>query len=135
MSLRRSAEHEAAHAVLAAHFGLRVLLVEARSGGDGLTRIDGTVGTAQQAAVVAAGDLWEREFCRLPYEDASCSDLARLERSVGATGVWQARRDARAVLTRRREAVLHLADRLEAHGHLVHVAGRGLTPARTIGAQ
>lgn len=127
MSLRQVCEHEAAHAVVAAYYRIPVRKILAGPS-RGRTSCDDVGSAAQNAAIDAAGDVWERELMTLPYRDGSCSDLATLERTVGAAGVWQARRDARAVLQRHRAAVLRLADRLEEHRALVNVHGH-LVPA------
>jgi hypothetical protein len=107
------AEHEAAHAVVAHHFGHRVHSV--RIGADDSAAVwDATCASgAERAAVTAAGDLWNREFGTVEYHDLACDDLARLVRQVGVGGVWHTRRLARSVLTTRRRAVMALADRLE----------------------
>lgn len=127
LSLRLIAEHEAAHAVVAAHYGVKVFEVWATAA-RGKT-VHGDCPQHEDVAIAAAGDLWNREFGAVPYRDGSCGDLAYLERTVSAAGVWQARRDARAVLTRRRSSVLALAARIEEHGTLVAAPGGRLVPA------
>lgn len=108
--LRHLAEHEAAHAVVAAHYGIRVheIRVQSRSG---YTLHEG--GTApQEAAITAAGDTWQRSLSGLPYTDLACSDLATFERAHGLDQLWHAQRAARQILTARRDAVQRLAARL-----------------------
>jgi len=110
---RSLAEHEAAHAVVAAHFGHPVTRIWIGANA-GATLWDSVLASnAERAAVTAAGDLWNREFGTIAYRDLSCDDLERLVRQTGVGGVWHARRLARSVLTARRRAVLALADRLE----------------------
>lgn len=112
-SWRNVAEHEAAHAVVIAHFGMRVRGIVARAPDDGYTEYEPT-GTEVQCAIVrAAGDVWGRELGSVPYVDLGCADLAGFERSYGLGRLWQAQRDALAILTRRRDAVSALADRIE----------------------
>ncbi|MEU8312915.1 hypothetical protein [Micromonospora sp. NPDC049033] len=123
MSLRLVAEHEAAHAVVAAYYGVHVEQVEATAG-RGRTRCGPAASPRHDAAIDAAGDVWDREFTTQPYRDAACSDLLRLERGVGAAGVWQARRDARKALTIHQTAVRRMADQLERHGRLTVVRGQ-----------
>lgn len=111
--LRACAEHEAAHAVVAAHFGAPVHEVTATARGDGSTIYDaGRVNRLQQAAITAGADLWNRELGTVPYQDLGCLDLATFEREHGLGPLWQAERVARQILTARRAAVLALADRL-----------------------
>jgi hypothetical protein len=80
--------------------------------------------SSRRAVITAAGDLWNREFGTVLYLDLSCVDLAGLVRQVGTQGVWQARRDARAVLATRRREVLRLADRLATAGTMTFGAAR-----------
>jgi hypothetical protein len=121
MTLRLIAEHEAAHAIVALAYGVPVTRVVAtRTRG---RTSHGTCTRQQAVAIAAAGDLFNREFGTVPYRDASCSDLAYLEREVEASGVWKARRDARAVLRSRQQDVIDLARLLEQRGSLVRRAG------------
>lgn len=110
---RLFAEHEAAHAITARHFGLTVTTIHIGSR-DGYTRYHGHSEAWQEATVTAAGDLWNWEFGSVPYQDYGCGDLADFEREHGLDRLWDANRAARSILTQRRRAVLALADRLVA---------------------
>ncbi|MEU1556937.1 hypothetical protein ABZ517_30150 [Streptomyces scabiei] len=112
-SWRNIAEHEAAHAVVAAHFGMRVTRVVASGPGNGYTQYEQTGDADQCAAVRAAGDTWGRKLGSVPYIDLACADLARFERDHGLARLWQAERAALDILTARRDAVAALADRIE----------------------
>lgn len=109
--LRVLAEHEAAHAVVARHFGMTVLDIRVR-GQRGYTRWEGDSPQWQEAAITAAGDLFNREQGTVPYQDYACRDLKVFEREHGLDQLWQAQRAARSILTQRRRAVLTLADRI-----------------------
>ena len=119
-AVRFVAEHESAHCVLVAHFGYPVASVFVRRDGSGGTVWDAArASRAEQAAISAAGDVWDSELSDVDYRDIACEDLARLVRLVGVGGVWAARRAAREVLTARRRLVLSLADRLELDRRIV----------------
>ncbi|MFG2330175.1 hypothetical protein ACGFMM_11175 [Streptomyces sp. NPDC048604] len=106
------AEHEAAHAVVARHFGLPVVeIVLGRSSGHTLVDF-GPAELWQRAVVTAAGDLFNKEQGTVPYEDYGCGDLRDFERDHGLSQLWDAQRAARSVLKQRREAVVRLADQL-----------------------
>ncbi|MCX5586037.1 hypothetical protein [Streptomyces erythrochromogenes] len=107
------AEHEAAHAVVARHFGFDVVSIvigEQR----GFTEWR-NVGAElwQQAAITAAGDLFNRECGSVPYINYGCGDLKRFEEEHGLARLWDANRAARSILTQRRRAILTLADRIQ----------------------
>ncbi len=111
MSPGQLAIHEAAHAVVAAHFGMRV--VEVRIGdNEGATTFEWRGTAPQLAAVTAAGEAGQK---LMPgrYEDLACADLAIFEREHGLGLLWQAQRDAQAILTTRRKAFVALAQRLD----------------------
>lgn len=109
--MRCLAEHEAAHAVVARHFGFTI--VDIRLGRvSGYTRWQGNAAAWQQAAITAAGDLFNREQGTVPYADLACSDLQVFEREHGLHRLWDANRAARSILIQRRRAVLTLADQL-----------------------
>lgn len=110
---RHVAEHEAAHAIVAAHFGLVVTRVVVRAPGDGYTEYEQTADPARRAAITAAGDVYGQRLGSVPYVDLACDDLAKFERFHGLTRLWQAQRIALDILTRKRAAVVALADRLE----------------------
>ncbi|MGW6785385.1 hypothetical protein [Streptomyces sp. NPDC054987] len=112
------AEHEAAHAVVARHFGLDVydIVIGDRSG---RTLYQVPAEPWLDAAVIAAGDLFNRELGTVPYLDYGCSDLRTLEREHGLAQLWDANRAARGVLTQRRQAVLRLADRVQREQHII----------------
>jgi hypothetical protein len=105
------AEHEAAHAVVARHFGFHV--VEIHVGPTrGRTCWYGPAAQWQEAAITAAGDLFNREQGTVPYQDYGCHDLKEFERDHGLAKLWDAQRAARSILVQRRRAVLTLADQL-----------------------
>lgn len=109
--LRVLAEHEAAHAVVARHFGMTVTEIHVGPT-RGRTCWYGDAAQWQEAAITAAGDLFNREQGSVPYQDFGCSDLRAFERDHGLDQLWQAQRAARSILIQRRRAVLALADRL-----------------------
>lgn len=112
--LRSLAEHEAAHAVVARHLGHVVTEIRIDSSTrSGATTWDATHATRQhEAAVKSAGDVWASELGSVEYVDLACRDLATFEQQFGLERLWQARRNALAVLLTRRRSVLVLADRL-----------------------
>lgn len=110
--LRAVAEHEAGHAVVAAHLGYRVTEIRIASGSGSTVWNAAASPSEDQAAVTAAGDLWCRELSTHPYVDLACDDLAAFERSHGLGRLWHAQRTARQILTARRDAVSALAERL-----------------------
>lgn len=116
--LRACAEHEAAHAVVSAHYGMRVHEIRVGANGSGQTLHEVRGSALQLAAITAAGDLWNREMSTAPYTDLSCSDLAVFEREHGLNALWRAQRHARHILTLRRPAVLALASRLMDERHI-----------------
>lgn len=108
---RLLAEHEAAHAVVARHFGMTVHSI--RIGRvRGYTEWSGPSASWQEAAITAAGDLFNREHSSVPYQDLACDDLKVFEREHGLDQLWQANRAARSILVQRRRAILTLADRI-----------------------
>lgn len=108
---RLLAEHEAAHAVVARHYGMTVHNI--RIGRvSGYTEWSGPSVGWQEAAITAAGDLFNREQGSVPYRDYGCGDLKRFEREHGLSQLWDANRAARSILIQRRRAVLTLADRI-----------------------
>ncbi|WP_180685320.1 hypothetical protein [Streptomyces gossypiisoli] len=110
--LRACAEHEAAHAVVSLHHRITVYEIGIRANGSGYTTHAPTSVRSVQAAITAAGDLWQQEYGTVPYTDLSCHDLLTMEREHGLGALWAAQRDARRVLIQRRRSVLDLADRL-----------------------
>jgi hypothetical protein len=118
MTLAATAEHEAAHAVVARHLGLAVHQVHV----DPRTLAGRTVvepaTPGDTAVVLIAGDLWARHFSTHPYPDRSCSDLARFETEHGFTTLWAAERQAHRILTTRQDAVRALAARLTREHHI-----------------
>ncbi|SDN81409.1 hypothetical protein [Streptomyces wuyuanensis] len=124
MSLRSTAEHEAAHAVVARHYRVPVheVWVDPRTLA-GRTECAKT-SLQQTAVILAAGDLWCRELSALPYEDRACSDLRRFERDHGFQQLWHVEREARRILTQHREAVLGFAARLVREQHIVLTRSR-----------
>lgn len=114
---RLFAEHEAAHAVVARHFGLDVTQIVIGNH-SGRTAYRGLSEPWQEAAITAAGDLFNRELGTVPYADYGCADLRDLEREHGLDRLWDANRAARGILTQRRQAVLLLADRVQRERHI-----------------
>ncbi|MEU4235103.1 hypothetical protein AB0F17_63455 [Nonomuraea sp. NPDC026600] len=112
--LRAHAEHEAAHAILAAHFGLKVVEIRLNPPATSYTLYESGGISLQQCAISAGGDLWAREFSALPYTDLACGDLIDIEREHGLSAIWGAERLARQVLAANSRAVLSLAERLTA---------------------
>lgn len=108
---RLLAEHEAAHAVVAAHYGQAVQWIRVGRD-DGMTHYRGTSTPRERAAITAAGDLWNREYGTVPYVDYGCGDLADFQREHGLRALWQANRDARAALNEHLHLVTDLADTL-----------------------
>lgn len=111
MSLRQVALHEAAHAVVSAHYGLRVVEVRV-SASNGETRREQGGTAAEQAAITAAGEVGQR-LAGAGYVDLACDDLADFEQRFGLGGLWWAQKEAREILTARRDAFDALAARLE----------------------
>lgn len=114
--LRLTAEHEAAHAVVARALGVTVTEVVIRDDFSGVTRHEVT-GPAEKAAIAAAADVWISEFRSLAFPGAAGSgcqeDVRSLMRNTeGSHDVARALRRARLLLAERREEVLVLADEL-----------------------
>lgn len=110
---RNVAEHEAAHAVVAAHFGHSVHEIVVQTPSDGHTVYELAADPDQRAAITAAGDVYGKRLGSVPYVDLGCSDLARFERAHGLGRLWRAERTALDILTAHRAAVTTLADRIE----------------------
>ncbi|MFD8640780.1 hypothetical protein ACFV14_10770 [Streptomyces zaomyceticus] len=124
MTRRLLAEHEAAHAVVARHFGLPVQeIVIGRVSGRTLVDI-AHAEPWQHAAVLAAGDLFNREQGTVDYQDFGCSDLRVLDQEYGLASLFGANRAARSILVQRRRAILTLADQLM-HTPLLRYDTRG----------
>jgi hypothetical protein len=104
-------EHEAAHAVCAAHLGVPVARVAVYANGSGEC-IRGFTTPDLSAIISCGGDLWDREFSAYEYRDGACADLARQVQFVGVQGIWRARREARQILAAHRAQVLDLGGRL-----------------------
>ena len=116
--IRVAAEHEAAHGIVSAALGVTVARLVIYSNGSGECH-RATCAHRTAAVISAAGDLWDSEFSVYPYRDSSCRDLQRQLQFVGVEGIWAARRDARKILTDRRQAVLKLGARLYRERELV----------------
>ncbi len=111
MSSGQLALHEAAHAVVARHFGM--VVHEIRLGQrDGATTHDGNGTALQLATVTAAGEVGQK-LIPGEYRDLACADLAAFEQEHGLSLLWRAQRDARSILTARRGAFVALAQRLD----------------------
>ena len=116
--IRVAAEHEAAHAVVASSLGVTVARLVIYPNGSGECLRHRT--TPRLSAVIScAGDLWDKEFSAHEYRDGACADLRRQVQFVGVEGIWAARRDARKILTERRQTVLRLGARLYRERELV----------------
>ncbi|MEV8307856.1 hypothetical protein AB0P36_10955 [Streptomyces flavidovirens] len=117
--LRLVAEHEAAHAVVAATCGAHVHQVWVNARGEGRTIHSGTGSDRDAAAITAAGDVWNRHLGTVPYRDLACLDLKTFEREHGLRKLWHANQVARRILAAERQLVLDLADRLINEGAIV----------------
>lgn len=116
--LRRTAEHEAAHAVTARALGLRVAEVSVSADGrSGLTKHESTSPAATAIVAVAAG-LWTDEFRGMVFprgDAAGCrEDMRVLVRNTGGD-TWKmqnACRHARTILAESRDEIFAMADLL-----------------------
>lgn len=116
---RLVAEHEAAHAVVAAELGLGVGRVVVRADGSGYTefrRESGVMDRRERAAVVAAAAVWVEhvrgEFFPEGDTGGCAHDVAQLRARRDAFGVQDAARMAHQVLRRNGNKVLRLAEAL-----------------------
>ncbi|MEW2135516.1 hypothetical protein AB0892_02710 [Streptomyces sp. NPDC005409] len=127
--LARTAEHEAAHAVVARALGLHVAEVSiSEDGQSGVTTYE-SAGRADTATVAAAAEVWIHEFRALAYpagDAAGCrEDMQVLVRNTaGDHDVREARRRARHILGERRDEVLALAARLGLERHITFEKGQ-----------
>lgn len=115
---RAIAQHEAAHVVVAWGLGVYVASTRINPRGFGATLCE-PASPAVDAAISAAGDVWDAELSDQPYRDASCADLIAQLELVGTTGIWVARRTARQILAQRRRDVLDLSAKLYREHELV----------------
>lgn len=121
---QQTAEHEAAHAVVARALGVRVVeVVVSENGRDGHTKYE-QAAREDTATIAAAADVWINE-CRavvFPNGDqAGCRDDNRaLVHSCGGDpwAMREARRRARLILAERGNEVLTLAQKLAKAGRL-----------------
>lgn len=126
--LARTAEHEAAHVVVARALGLHVAEVSiGEDGREGSTTYE-TAGRDETAAVAAAAEVWITEFRGLAYPrgdaDGCRDDMQVLVRNTdGDHDVHRARRRARHILGERRDEVLALAARLGRERHITFEKG------------
>lgn len=125
--LRLTAEHEAAHAVVARALGIPVSEILIRDDNSGVTRYEAT-GAAETAAIAAAADVWISEFRSLTFPGAAGAgcrdDVQVVVRNTGDQhGVAQAMRSARLLLAQRRGEVLELADELVCKRHITFERG------------
>lgn len=113
MSIQATAEHEAAHAVVARYYRVPVRSVRINPRTlAGRTECDKTT-PWQTAVILAAGDLWCRELSAQPYEAGrACSDLRRFQEEFSFDRLWSAEREAKQILTLHADAVRALARRL-----------------------
>jgi len=115
--LQKTAEHEAAHAVVARGLGVRVVeVVVSEDGRDGHTVYEQASREAT-AAIAAAADVWINEFRAVVFpngEQSGCRDDVRVlvRNTAGDHEVHDARRRARLILAERRDEVLELAQQL-----------------------
>lgn len=120
--LQRTAEHEAAHAVVAVALGVRgVEVAISDDGRSGSTRYERASREAT-AAVAAAADVWIHEFRAVVFptgDEVGCGDDYRLlvRSTDGDHGVREARRRARLVLGERGDEVLAVAAQLARTRH------------------
>jgi hypothetical protein len=111
-------EHEAAHCVVAQHLGVHLDSVRIDRRGFGHTLVV-PHSPEIDAAVSAAGDVWDSVFAGRAYKDGSCRDLQMALEQVGIHGMWGARRTAKKILTANREQVRQLARQLHREGEIV----------------
>ena len=116
---RESCEHEAAHAIVATHLGLRVLDIEVgaddEAGGGETSWVRGN--PEDSAAALVAGELWINEFRLHVYPsgaDGCRSDRRALAYNTDPFGERRAAVKARAILRDHADEVRQLADWLEA---------------------
>ncbi|MFE3786975.1 hypothetical protein [Streptomyces goshikiensis] len=114
--LRLTAEHEAAHAVVARALGVPVVEVLIRDDFSGETRHE-PAGRAETATIAAAADVWISGFRSLAFPGQSRSgcqdDALKLARNTDGPGDAQlAVRRAGRLLRERQAEVLALADEL-----------------------
>ncbi|WP_369778043.1 hypothetical protein [Streptomyces sp. R33] len=127
--LARTAEHEAAHAVVARALGLHVVeMYIADNGRDGVTTYE-SASREETAAVAAAAEVWIHEFRALAYpqgDSSGCREDWRVlvQNTDGDHGVQRARRQARLILGEHRDEVLALAERLGRERHITFEKGR-----------
>ena len=114
MTRRLAAEHEAAHATVAAVLGVPVAQVTIDDHGGGLTLFE-AASHMDTATITVAAEVWINEvrWRQFPGGDRGCSgDRRHLARHVDAFGAREASTRARAILHDNGDAVLALADRL-----------------------
>jgi hypothetical protein len=122
--LQRTAEHEAAHAVVARALGLRLLDVSVSADGrSGETRYESAPESAN-AIIAVAAEVWISEVGGLVFPrgdaDGCREDVRVLVRSTGgdAWAMREARRRARLILAESRDEVLALAEQLARTRHV-----------------
>jgi hypothetical protein len=116
---REASEHEAAHAVTAEALGGTTQVAFIGRDGSGLCRFDATgLSDLQRAAFWVAPELWITNFRAVEFPRGPVG-LLRDRRDAAATGAElpQARRLAADILRANHDAVIRLADKIDADGH------------------
>jgi hypothetical protein len=114
LKIRITAEHEAAHAVVARNLGLRLLLVEItpEDGWSGRTRFEATNSREARAAIAIAPDVWLNHLRRHVWPTGDPDGIRKDMKIVAeATGgdrmnIYEARRRATEILFDRQDEVL-----------------------------
>lgn len=118
---REGAEHEAAHAILAKSFDLKVKLAHIQPDGTGACHYEPAQTPFQTATIALAGETWinvfrSREF---PCGATGCEKDQQKVRDACRDGVLidHAYRQCYLTLKANKDAVLALVDRIERDGH------------------
>ncbi|MFI8425111.1 hypothetical protein [Streptomyces sp. NPDC085479] len=110
--LRAVAEHEAAHVIVAQHYGCTINHVAINPNGHGHTSHTRAVNDFLNGVIIAAGDVWQRTYGTVPYVDLAREDLADFEAERGLRHYQRAAQAAQRILQQHRLSVRALADQL-----------------------
>jgi hypothetical protein len=113
---RKTAEHEAAHAIVALALGVEVSSVAVMPDGSGACWYEKGRTPQEAGAIALAGELWISDFRSFEYPegDSGCgADRRAVAQHLDDFGARQAMRRAREILASNRSDVLALAARLE----------------------
>jgi hypothetical protein len=116
---REAAEHEAAHAVTAQAFGSDVSVAAIAADHSGMCRFTATGLTdLQRAAVMLAPKVWINTFRSLQFPRGA-TGMEQDVRDAAATGadLEEALRLASAIVRENHDAIVSLADKIDAAGH------------------